>query len=104
MLAKTLQVEAYDTAYGIANYDNRDVTGLDYVKMYPAEQVSPDSLLYDAIRKFGKRNIAKTFGLSLNEFMELPRDIAEHIMDVALEISKEKNNALQDLEDEMNDN
>lgn len=96
-------MEAYDTMYGIANYDGDDVSGLDYVKMHPAEDVCPNSLLYDAIRKFGKRDIAKTFGLSLTEFLELPRDICEQLFTVGLEIAKEKSNGLAGLVDELND-
>lgn len=99
--AKTLQLEAYDTAYGIANYDGERVNGLDYVLMHPAEEVNPNSLLYDAIRKFGKRNIARVFGLSITEFLELPRDICDHLFDVGLEIAKEKNDGIEDVIDEL---
>jgi len=101
LLAKTLQVEAYDTAYGIADYDKEGVSGLDYVKMHPAESTGSDSLLYDAIRKFGKRNIAKTFGLSVTEFLDLPRDIAEMILTAGLEVAKEKSAALGEVVDNL---
>lgn len=70
--------------------------------MHPAEDVNGQSLLYDAIRKFGKRNIAKTFGLSLTEFLDLPRDICEHIYNTALEIEGEKGNSLEDVLDNLN--
>tara|TARA_B100000767_G_C19604177_1_gene467003 strand:- start:388 stop:831 length:444 start_codon:yes stop_codon:yes gene_type:complete len=103
LLAKILQVEAYDTAYGIADYDGANVSGLDYVKMHPAESLNNDSLLYDAIRKFGKRNIAKTFGLSITEFLDLPRDIAEMVMSAALEVAKDKNEALNTVVDNLNE-
>jgi hypothetical protein len=101
--AKTLQIEAYDTAYGIASYDGESINGLDYVKMHPAEEVNTNSLLYDAIRKFGKRNIAKTFGLSITEFLELPRDICDHLFNVALEVAKEKNDGMENVIDELTD-
>ncbi len=101
-LAKILQVEAYDTDYGIRDYEG-SVTGLDYVKMNPAEETNANSLLYDAIRKFGKRNIAKTFGLSLTDFLELPRDIGEHIMTVALEIAKERSASIENAMDELDE-
>lgn len=72
--------------------------------MNPAEEVNPNSLLYDAIRKFGKRNIAKTFGLSLTEFLEYPRDLADHIMAVALEVAKERSDSIENVMDELDDN
>ena len=104
LFAKILQVEAYDTAYGIANYDGENISGLDYVKLHPAERTDVNSLMYDTIIKFGKRNIAKTFGMSMTEFLDLPRDISEMVLNAAKEIAKDKNDALGDVVDELTDN
>ena len=97
--AKILLLEAYDTAYQIADY-SRVVSGLDYVKLHPAEDTCKDSLLYDAIGKFAKRGISKMFGISLIEFMELPRDVSDHMYEVADEVAKVKSDIIDELTEE----
>jgi len=93
---RQLLTEAYDEDFDICQYGSSG-HGLDYIKLHPAEEVCSRSLLYDTIRKFGRRKIASVFGVSLTEFLELPRDICDHMFEVSMEIEADKQTAIDEL-------
>lgn len=61
----------------------------------------PDTLMYREIEDFGKSNISKTFGMSFNEYMDLPFHVARRVREVALSIARDQNKTANDILDDI---
>lgn len=88
--------EAYDIAYEI--YDHRNGSPnrpLALVAHHPKEDYGRHSLLYRTIERYRKYEIYKHYGLSLVEFLELPRDIVEFMFETLSEEAKREAPRLQ---------
>lgn len=80
--------EEYETAFGIFNHDdpNKDKTRpLALVAMHQKEQYGPYSRLHQTIRRYRHHDIGEKFKLSLNDFLELPRDMIELLFEISVE-------------------
>jgi hypothetical protein len=81
--------DLYETEYGIYNHlspiNNRPLTS---VAMFPSEDINDGSLLEEAIRTYVGRNIKETYGLNVIEFLDLPVDIMEMMIQIADEQKK----------------
>lgn len=76
--------EAYETTYGIYNHQNPDPSRpLALIAMHPAEDATVGSTLHERLEQFADFQVAKHFGLSLNEFFELPSDVCTKILEVS---------------------
>lgn len=76
--------DVYESGYGIYNHASNSVDNsrpLALVAMHWAENASEGSVLYERIEQFRERNVYQTFGLSLTEFLDLPRDICIKILE-----------------------
>lgn len=81
---------AYETTYGIYDhYSSADNNPLSTVAMHPAEEYKELSGLYRAIERYERQGINNRFGLSLTEYLELPRDAIAMLTDITIAIEKE---------------
>ncbi len=83
--AQLLLLDTYETGYGICNHTQFAVDNsrpLALVAMHWAESNSEQSAWYERIEQFKERQVYHTFGLSLIEFLDLPRDICIKILDI----------------------
>jgi hypothetical protein len=82
--ATLLLMEAYETTYGIHNHSSGDVERpLAAVAMHPPENALVGSTLYGRIEQFAEFGVAKHFGLSFSEFLDLPPYVAGRILEVS---------------------
>lgn len=96
-------MEAYETKYGIYDHDKPDpARPLALIAMHPKEDTRTRSPLYETIERYRIFDVYKYYGLNLNEFLSLPRDVVTEIFRQLTEAAgKESNrmaNALKDLE------
>ncbi len=80
--------EMYETQYGIFNHDdpiNERERPLSIVALHPKENWTKWSRLYRTIRRYDFHDIKGKFGLSLTEFLELPREIVELLFEISAE-------------------
>lgn len=95
-----LTLEAYDETYGIANYEYDDPRSpFALVAMHPKEDYVTGNRTEKKIRAFRRHKIHKHYALSLTEFMELPRHIAEFIMEDCMKAEEADSKKAQELLD-----
>lgn len=86
--------EMYETQYGIFNHEDpihMRERPLSLVALHPKENTTKWSRLYQTIRRYDLHDIHAKFGLSLPEFLELPRDIVELLFELSTERSQRSN-------------
>ncbi len=71
--------EHYDETFRIQSHDNTNPDLLSLVALSPRENVAEYSAYYNAIRRYRTLRINEKFGLSLLEYLDLPRDVVELI-------------------------
>lgn len=95
-----LTLEAYDETYGIANYEFDDPRApFALVAMHRKEDYVSGSRMEKKIRAFRQHKIHKHYALSLTEFMELPRHLAEFIMEDCMKAEESDSRKAQELLD-----
>lgn len=88
--AQVMLSMAYETTYGIYDhYNPSDNDPLAPVAMHEAEQYKELSGLYRSIERYERQGIHNRFGLSLTDYLELPRDIIAMLTDITIAIDKE---------------
>lgn len=88
--AQVMLSMAYDTTYGIYDhYNTSDTNPLTTVTMHPAEDYKELSGMYRAIERYERQGINNRFGLSLTEYLELPRSVIAMLTDITIAIDKE---------------
>lgn len=92
--------ELYDTRYGILTH-NDPKRPLSSVAFSELEDSVTDSVMIDAIRNYLYKDIYTLFGLNLIEFMNLPVDICEVLIDLATEKQAEKLKMIKKQENEL---
>lgn len=77
--------ELYETVYNIYNHLNTEAESrpLASVAMFPVEDINDKGLLELIIRRYVNKEIYSIYGLNLEEFLNLPMDIAEMLIDIA---------------------
>lgn len=96
--------DLYETVYGIFNHlhptaRNRPLAS---VAMFPSEDINDSGLLEVVIRRYIEKDIHSIFGLNLEEFLNLPMDIAEMLMDIAKDTRETKKQTLDEIEKNLN--
>ena len=88
--ARMVLLEAYETTYRIYNHEDPTAGPLAAIAMHPREDTSTHSALYNTIRRFRKYRVGHpdNFNMSLNEFMALPKDICDFMMELLSEEAK----------------
>lgn len=95
-------LEQYETAYGIYDHANDpDPDSMALVRMHPAEDPIEGFGLRERIKQFEERNVFSVFGLSWNEFKELPTYECMILLEIAEKRQKSNlqldNKVLQDI-------
>ena len=94
--------DAYDTSYGIYDHSAQNPNRpMALVGMHPAENTTYHSRLYNTIRRYKTYDIKTAFGLSLVEFLELPREISSFLLNLQAESKQSENSKQQRALDEL---
>lgn len=87
--AQVLIGMVYDVAFDIHNhYSPQSTNPLATVEMHDREDYYKKSGLYRAIERFHSQDVYNRFGLSLEEYLSLPRDVIDSITDVIIEANQ----------------
>lgn len=103
--AQLLLQDIYESGYGIFDHSQAAVDNsrpLALVAMNWEENASDGSLLYERIELFKERQIYQIFGLSLTEFLELPRDICTKILESCGKKQNEEGKVVDDITRRLN--
>lgn len=89
--AQLVKLHHYETQFGIFDHDQgvEKDDPLALVRMHDAEQTN--GRLFERIRQHHERKIYPQFGLSLTEFLALPREVVERLLELALDQQKRDN-------------
>ena len=90
----------YDLRYKISTYVPPAVNPLLGVSFSDAEDVNKYSILESVIKNYIVKDIHSLYGLNIIEFLQLPYDVAEMLMDIANEKLSEKIKNMKALEKE----
>jgi len=86
--AQVLTGMAYESTYELHDHYTPDNSNpLDTVAMHPGETYKEFSGLYRAIERYERYGIYTNFGLSLTEYLSLPRDLIDMLSDVTIAIA-----------------
>lgn len=88
--AQVLGSLVYDIAYGIHDHNNPMSTNpLASVMQHPAEDYSSHSGLYRTIERYERQKISENFGLSLIEYLDLPRYVVDMLTNIFIDNARE---------------
>jgi len=79
--------ELYDTNFKIA-YHNDPMRPLSLVEMQPKETIGPFSREWRVYSRFAALKVGELFNISINEFLQLPRERVEMMFQIAEERQK----------------
>ena len=100
-----LLLDVYESGYGIYDHSQHAVDNsrpLALVAMNWEEDASTGSQLYERIELFKERQIYQIFGLSLTEFLDLPRDICTKILESCGKKQNEEGKVVDDVSRRLN--
>lgn len=80
------------------NHDGPDATPLSCVAYHPNEDTEEHSGLRKMLTKYRKHNVMEETGISFTEFLDLPRDLCQSILDECAEAAVEKSKAMNEIE------
>ena len=85
-------LDRYESKYKICDHAAvADARPLSLIGMHPAEEVGLGSILYDSLERFGEENVTKYFGCSINEFLDMPHDICEKLIEISTKLKLRDN-------------
>ncbi len=94
--------EIYETKYGIFNHDDVSLNRpLALVAKHWSEDTSGSYRLHELLEKFSLNQVNKYFGLSFVEFLELPTEYCESILEVAADRLKMDANVADSIKNEL---
>jgi hypothetical protein len=94
--------DVYETTYGIYDHNrDQDEDLLSLVAMREVEDPSSGGLLYERIRQYFKREIHKFTGYTPTQFLELPTDLVNYILEQALKQQASAHTAANDAANEV---
>ena len=95
--------QLYETEFGIFDHisynKERPLSG---VAMFEAENVDSDNALDNVMATYIDKRIKDTFGLSFIEYVSLPRNYIIKMLELCDRETTKKNNALADVEKQLN--
>lgn len=92
----------YETAFNIYNHDSKlDDRPYALVAMHDVENSCDGSLLYERLDQFAKEKIGKHFNISIKEFLELPTDICDRMVEISVRLNKEAAEIASDVLNEL---
>lgn len=93
--AQIMLMMLYDITYNIHNHHANDAGPLDVVSMHPTENYHYDTALYKTICRYALTEVKETYGLSLVEYLSMPKHIVDMITHAKPEIEKLRQSALK---------
>jgi hypothetical protein len=91
--AQVLNSMVYDVSYNIHDHYSPESTNpLSTVAMHPREEYNKSSGLFRAIERFDRHEIYDRFGLSLEDYLNLPRDVIDMLTEVVIDSEKRMEN------------
>lgn len=84
----------YDISTGIYDHENPTVSRpLAAEAAHPAESYSENSGIFHAMARYERQGIKDKFGLSLTEYLHLPRDYIEKLSNLLIQIGTRRKKA-----------
>lgn len=99
--AQVMLREAYEATMGFRNYDDPATSPLSLVVDVPAEDVTERTLFTSYAERYRLNNVSKHYGLSLSEFLDLPFEYAEELLDLSLAASGAESRMMQNIAAEL---
>lgn len=99
--AQMLLREAYETSYHIYNHDAADANPLAVVSHHYKEDVCEYGPLYRMFHTYRLKDINKHWGLSIEEFLALPREYTELMISIVDDELGREQQRQQKLEDDL---
>ena len=93
--------EEYQTVYGLYDHDNDESRPLAAVAMLSKESVCTGDPLEEMIRRYRLHRINEKFGLSLTQFLELPRERVQFLFELCAQEATKPDPALDALAKEL---
>ena len=93
--------EEYQTVYGIYDHDNDNSRPLAAVAMLPKENVYTNDPLDEMLERYRLHRINEKFGLSLTEFLDLPRERVQRIFEICAKESAKSDPMMDKLAKEL---
>jgi len=104
--AEMIGLSCYQTEYGIFNHSRvrgpTEQRPLASVALHDKEDVMEGGPLFSHIRRFYQYRLHKLFGLSLNEFLELPLYMVELLYDIAIADATQQDHTHRDVQRQLN--
>lgn len=101
--AKMLLREAYETTYEIYNHNLDNSHPWAMVMAHPKEDMSTYGAIYRTILSYRVRDVYKRYGLNLTEFLDLPREYVEFLLEVSANETKQDTATAEDIAREMDE-
>lgn len=98
---KTVMYDLYETEFGIYDHIHDKSRPLASVSFHHCEDYNTASLTEEAIRTYIIKDIKNVYGLSLIEFLELPKDIIEMMFIIDEEEKANKKKLMDELEENL---
>jgi len=87
----------YETHYGIYNHlSGSTARPLASVAMHDAEENGRHSSAYEIIKVIAESEVLKHFGMSLIEFLSMPREYVTYMLEVSSAITNKNSNSVSD--------
>lgn len=100
--SQLLLLDIYETGYNIFDHSNVIDKPLALVALHWSEESSSTSALYERIQQFVDRQVHTKTGLSLDKFLELPRDVCIKILEISAKEQKIEDNIANNLTNRLN--
>lgn len=88
--ARTVMQDQYETRLGIYNHQLSKDRPLASVAMFPCENFTERSPLYDALEEYADGSFKEVWGLTVTEFLNLPQYQVRMIRDLTKEVLKRR--------------
>lgn len=102
--AKQVLYDVYETKFGLFNHLSgldRKTRPLASVALHEMEDNTKSSSLYESIEIYLDQDINKNFGLSLNEFLDLPRELINKLLEVSIKKIQKDTNTLENVKNNL---
>ena len=99
--AQLLLQDIYESGYGIYNHTQHAVDNsrpLALVAMHWSESNTDQSTLHERIEQFKERQVYQNYGISLIDFLNLPRDYCIKILEICGKAQMREGKIAQDLQ------
>lgn len=99
--AKLVLTEAYELAYSLYDHNQEDAHPWSLVLSNPKENYTDYSPLHRTIFSYRVRDVYKRYGLNLTEFLELPREFVDLLLEASANEAKEDNATAESIANEL---